>query len=150
MLIAPSREARVAVAGLSVGLFLAACAAPALELIGREHTFLSGGAALFQGPLALLIGQLAWCANPLWAVAVVLLLVRRLNGAASFAIAALVVANQTWTLFGTEIPGDEGGVTKYYLKSLQPGFYLWLLSFAALAVGALVLKKRVMRDQIAA
>ena len=44
------------------------------------------------------------------------------------------VAQHTWKVIGTQIWGDEGGVTKYLVLSLSLGFYLWTLSFLLLAL----------------
>ncbi|MFY9823450.1 MAG: hypothetical protein WAM82_18865 [Thermoanaerobaculia bacterium] len=116
--------------------FLAACACPALEFNGKEHSVMLGAQALFQGPLAFLVGQFAWLANPLELLAVVLVLRRRFWGATAVSFLGFAVANHAWALLGREIPGDEGGVTKLYLSSFHLGFFLWLLSFLLLAAGA--------------
>jgi hypothetical protein len=135
--IAPLRT-RLLVIAPSVLCFVAACATPALVLDGKEHTVMFGAQALLEGPLAVLIGQLSWLANPLWLLATLLVLLSRFKGATAVSLAAFAVANHAWALFGREIPGDEGGVTKLYLTSIHLGFYLWLLSFLILATGAAI------------
>ena len=140
-------KTRLLVIAPSVACFVAACATPALVLDGKEHTVMFGAQALLEGPLAVLIGQLSWLANPLWLLAVLLVLLSRFKGAAILSVLAFAVGNHAWALFGREIPGDEGGVTKLYLTSLHPGFYLWLLSFLILAVGALIARSRTAQEQ---
>jgi len=119
-----------------------ACATPALELVGEEHWSMCGGEALLAGPLALFIGQFSWIANLFLGSAMVLALFGRMRAAAVISLAGLALANHAWTLFGQEIPGDEGLVTKYALKSMQIGFYLWLASFLILATAALATQRR--------
>jgi hypothetical protein len=116
--------------------FLAACACPALEFNGNEHSVMFGAQALLQGPLAFFAGQFAWLANPLGLLAVFLVLRRRFWGATAVSFLGFAAANHAWALLGHEIPGDEGGVTKLYLSSFHLGFFLWLLSFLLLAAGA--------------
>jgi hypothetical protein len=129
-------KTRLQVVGASALCFAAACATPALELTGQEHQTIFGAEALFYGLLAMLIGQFAGLANPLWLTALLLMSRGRPRSAAMLSLAAFLVGNHVWALFGQEIPGDEGNVTKLYLQSLDIGFYLWLLSFLILAVGS--------------
>ncbi|HEV7508478.1 MAG TPA: hypothetical protein VGS07_26595 [Thermoanaerobaculia bacterium] len=131
----------------SVGCFVVACATPALVLDGKEHTVMFGAQALIEGPLAVFIGQLSWFANPLWLLAALLVLLSRFKGAATVSLLAFAVANHAWALFGREIPGDEGNVTKLYLTSFHIGFYLWLLSFLILAAGAAVARFKTAQNQ---
>jgi hypothetical protein len=138
---APFR-ARAQLAGAAFSLFVIACATPALEVTGKEHTSWWGAQLLWMGVFGPFIGQFAWFANVFLAVALVLVLVGALRGAATTALLGLIVANHVWWLFGVDIPGDEGGVTHYRLQALQVGAWLWLLSFALLVVGALVLRRR--------
>jgi hypothetical protein len=137
-----SLKARWLLVGASVSLFLVACATPALELVGNAHTYTFGAEALIEGPLAGFLGQFAWFANLLLLPALLLALTGRLRACAVCAFVGLAIANQTWTLVGSQIPGDEGGVTHYTVKSLQIGFYLWLASFAVLGVGGLLFRSR--------
>lgn len=142
-----SRATRLKILAPSVVCFLAACAMPALELTGKEHTTVSGAAALLQGPLLLMIGQLSWLANGLWALALLLVLLSRPRGALIASAGAFLVANHAWALFGQQIPGDEGDVTHYQLKAFHAGFYLWLASFLILAAStALIVLLRPSRD----
>jgi hypothetical protein len=135
-------KARFTALAPSIICYAAACSTPALELSGKEHTYLFGVLALFYGPLVVLIGQFAWFANPVWLIALLLVLAGRLRAGIVASLLAFVVATHAWALFGREIPGDEGGVTKYYLKSMQIGFYLWLLTFILLAAGAALAQRR--------
>lgn len=133
---------RLKVIGPSVGCFVVACATPALILDGKAHLVIFGAQAWVQGPLAVFIGQFAWLANLIWLLAVLLVMLSRFKGAAIVSVIGFAVANHVWALFGQDIPGDEGGVTRLYLSSFHVGFYLWLLSFLILAVRAFLARNQ--------
>ena len=71
-------------------------------------------------------------------LALILLVCRAYRAALCVALAAVLVGQHTWAVVGTTISGDEGGVTKYLVTSLGPGFYLWCGSFVLIAVAALI------------
>jgi cytochrome c-type biogenesis protein CcmH/NrfF len=131
----------------SLVCYAAACVTPALELIGKEHTHIFGGVAFLYGPLVVLTGQFSWFANLLWLTAILLVLFGRFTGGLVLSVLALAVAAHAWALFGIEIPGDEASATTYSLKSLEIGFYLWLLSFVLLAIGSFMLRRKAMQKQ---
>jgi hypothetical protein len=116
---------------------------PALYLTGQantsgQQTSMIGLMAFIDGLFALFELQFAWLANPLAGLALILLLVRAHLVSVVLSLAALLVAQHTWVVVGTTISGDEGGVTKYLVTSLGPGFYLWSGSFLVLAVTAVI------------
>jgi hypothetical protein len=128
---------------IAVACYVTSFFLPALYLTGKDHTAgqqtnMLGIMAFINGLFALFELQCAWLANPLAGLALMLLLVRAHVVSLVLSLAALVVAQHTWVLVGTTIIGDEGGVTKYLVNSLGPGFYLWCGSFLLLAVASLV------------
>ncbi len=122
----------------SVACWWAACFLPALHLEGRANTLGekitgSGGAAFFSAFFGMFAGQYAWLANPLGIVSLSLSRRGRYGLALFVSVLGILVAQQTWMVVGTEIDGDEGGVTKYLVTSLGLGFHLWVLSLAIIA-----------------
>jgi len=138
----PPTLRRLVLPVLAVVCFVASLFLPALYLKGMANTnglptYMSGVGAFFDGFFGLFDRQFAWLANPLAWLALALVLARRRVGGLVLSLAALVVAQHTWVLIGTQIWGDEGGVTKYLVTSLGPGFYLWCFSFLLLALAAI-------------
>jgi len=132
---------------LAIVCYITAFFLPALYLTGQanttgEHTDMVGLAAFFDGFFGLFDRQYAWLANPLAALALILLFCRLRWLSLVFSVAALLFAQHTWVLPGTQIWGDEGGVTKYLVTSLGIGYYLWCFSFLLLAVASLVARFR--------
>ena len=128
---------------IAVVCYAAAFFLPALYLTGKEHTDgrqtdMVGLMAFINGLFALFNLQLAWLANPLAALALVLIFCRKHLLAMCAALAAVLVAQHTWAVVGTTISGDEGGVTKYLVTGLGPGFFLWCGSFLLLGIAALI------------
>jgi hypothetical protein len=131
----------------ALACYIAAFVLPALYLTGQANTdgrqtSMVGVMAFINGFFALFNLQLAWLANPLAALALILLVCRVHLLSLAFSLAAVLVAQHTWVVVGSIISGDEGGVTKYLVTSLGPGFYLWSFSFLLLAVVALVGRSR--------
>jgi hypothetical protein len=68
-----------------------------------------------------------------------LLLALRLRlPAIACAVLAVLFSLNTFLLFGTEVPGDEGGVNKLYLQTLREGAWLWFGSLGVMLAGAFV------------
>jgi hypothetical protein len=137
-----SKRARIILIAASVACWIAACCLPALNLVGKantlgESTTMSGVAAFFSAFFAMFDRQYAWMANPLAILAACLVAARKVWPARVAAVLAILVAQHTWKLVGTEIIGDEGGVKKYLVTSLGPGFYLWVLSFVLIAIATI-------------
>jgi len=128
---------------LSCGLYVCACAAPAVYSLQAS---LGGGPDYYQtymGWTCLLFGWLdfgevgtpgvlAWLANPLALVGAVLLLFRRSTGAAAFG--ALSVALGMLYLF---FPGGHPNHPDVPLV----GAWLWLCSFVVLTIAAMIRRR---------
>jgi len=152
-----SRRNRIAIIVISAACWLVACCLPALNLLGLANTqggpsTMVGIVAFIQAFFAILTGQFAWLANPLWFAALVLIRLGRNFDALIASVMAIALAQQTWVVVGTEIYGDEGGVRKYLVTSLGLGFYLWVLSFVIVAgasiAGGLSRKKGANRSDL--
>lgn len=126
---------RLVVIGMSLALFVGACCAPAL-LIGGSEQPMPGGGLLFIGWMGIVAGQFAWFANPIYALALLLIAFRKWVPATLTAAIALLVALDTLMMFVQEVPTDEAGVNSGRMSSLQIGFFLWIASIAAVVLGA--------------
>ena len=112
-------------------LFLAACAAPAIEVDEGGHACTAVRLGTLPGWATLLLGwppplTLPWIANPLLLVGCILLLWGRNRLAAYFGTAAALAGLTTW-LFASG------------WKAILSGYYLWQGSLAAFALGALAI-----------
>lgn len=102
----------------SVALYALACAVPALWVNHDERAF--GWEALVFGWAVLQFGNVAWLANPIAAIALVLHGMGERRAAAIAAALAAALALTTWRAFR---PAD-----------LLPGYYLWQASLLVLAL----------------
>ena len=62
--------------------------------------------------------------------------------AALAGLVALAIACSTFWIVGRELPGDEGNVTRTTVIRLLPGFYVWMVSLAALPLAAFFKRPR--------
>jgi len=138
-----SRDYWIAI-GASALCFAIACALPALKFQntnGSAHIWY-GGTVFLVGWMAALVGQLAWFANLLLFGSWISLIFRSRFGAVVFSLVALLIASQTYTLFGDPLPADEGGVNKMALTHILPGFYFWLSSIIISVMGGVLCRSR--------
>lgn len=129
--IAGSVLAMVVATGLPVGHFRDAGGSP---VTWNGPTFLACG---WVGPL---VGTMlcGWYANPALLLGWLLLAFRRPRAAAITLGVAVVLALTSVSLFGAEVPQNEGGVNNLQLQRFGPGFYVWLLAILLPFVAALV------------
>jgi hypothetical protein len=133
------------VLGLTAGVFVVACALPALvvQREGDPPETWPGYQLLWMGPMAPLIGQFGWFAHAPAAVGAFALLVRWFRAAAALAALAILIGLQSLMLFQQPFPANEGGVgPDFVTQAFGAGFYVWLTSFAVLLVGSLVLRAK--------
>jgi hypothetical protein len=123
---------------ISLVLFVIACALPALEFKNshKPNDVMLGLRALAVGWSGIFAAIVAWYANPIWLVSVVLTCFRRPMLATVFGIIAVALALTTISIVGRELPGDEGNVTKTTVIRLLPGFYVWIASIAIVPLTA--------------
>lgn len=148
------RGGRGAEIGVALGclvLFGVACAAPALEFLDTNASSLNvmqGFQILLMGWMGVFVGQLAWFANPLFALGLLLLSLRRRTAALVSGAVAVLVACDTFVLFSQQLPANEGDVGKLILQHLKAGFYLWAAALVLLPLGALILRQRTESPQV--
>ncbi|MFO0983624.1 MAG: hypothetical protein U1E76_18165 [Planctomycetota bacterium] len=123
----------------SLVLFVIACSLPVLELKQSNGTrdVMLGLRALAVGWSGVFAGVLAWYANPVWLIGVIMGGLRKPIAVAVSGIVALAIASTTFSLIGRELPADEGNVTKMTVIRILPGCYVWLASIAVLPLAAL-------------
>jgi hypothetical protein len=95
---------------------------------------------LLQGWLGVFQGIVAWYANCLFLFGLLYLYLRMYKLATYFSLFALALGLQS--LFFSVKYLDESGVNTATVDHLGPGFYLWMLSFALLAIGSAALYRR--------
>jgi len=152
-----TRRYRIAL-WLFLGLYLGACALPATEwwdtpegyrtddpLKGGHYVTAPGWECLALGWMFLpyvvqvgSFGMLAWLANPLALISLTLLLFLRTTGAAVFGAASVVLG----VLYLIDPPGKSG-----YPDLPQVGAWLWVGSFLALTLAALIRRKRLQAEK---
>lgn len=145
--LAVSRQNRVFI-GISVVLYLIACATPCLEVSQKSDPVWLGLQILVMGWLGILVGQFAWLANPLWLAGLLFFAFRKWMAALILSGLALVFALNTFTMFVTELPADEGGMNTFHLVRLRIGFYLWLASLAVPFARAFVMRMQSRQQRI--
>lgn len=118
-------------------LFCIACALPAVEFRRNEsgREIWSGLQIVIMGWLELLLGHIAWLANPLLAVAAVCLIFQKRLATVIFALLALLLSLETFTLFSGSLPGDEADVNRLYLHQLREGAFFWWGSLIVMLIG---------------
>lgn len=120
--------------GISLFLFVMACATPCLEMSQKSDPVWYGLRIMLLGWMGPLAGQFAWFANPLWLIGAVAFAFRKWNVALISLGLALLFALNTVLLFVIPLPADESKVNTTSLVRLRVGFYLWLASMAVLFV----------------
>jgi hypothetical protein len=105
---------RLGIAGLAVLLYVAACAAPALQFdqienAARGPNIMRGYEAALLGWQALFVGNFGWIANLPFVVGLVFLLNGSWRPAAVCSGIALLLALDSVLLLGDRIIADEGG-----------------------------------------
>lgn len=117
---------------LSLVLYGLSLAVPAFEFVqpynrGLENWY--GWKVLLMGWLGVFFYQFGWLANPLYIVNLGLLAKRLWRPTTILGIVTLAVGLNTLFLFNQKVPYDGSGATAQ-LKSLQIGFYFWIVSLS--------------------
>jgi hypothetical protein len=130
-------------AGVSLLLFAAAVSTPALVFRGTNGgQTMFGWEVLLLGALGMLIGQFAWCANPILLVGLITVVFRQRRLSRVIVAIALFVSANTALLLVQAVPADEGGVNSLYLQYFHVGTWLWFASIAAMGVAAMLIPKK--------
>jgi hypothetical protein len=138
---------RLIVAVVIVLIYGAACCLPALVFSryypGNSSSptadTWSGATVLGLGWLSLFFGCVAWLANTLVLLDLLFLIIGWRWATMISSGLTVLLSLDTFRLFFVEFPGDEGGVSRSSLQTLQPGAWLWLASIGAAFVAGLVL-----------
>jgi hypothetical protein len=133
----------------SLFLFVASCALPCLEIDQEGRVVWYGYRVLLMGWMTLLVGQMAWLANPLWLAGMFFFLFQRWTLSLGCALIGLSLAATSllffgWGEVGIPVQVDEGIVAA---KRLRVGAYVWLSSLLVLFMGAAHLRRRVHHGQ---
>jgi hypothetical protein len=89
--------------------------------------------------MSLFFGCVAWLANILFLLALLFFLMGWRWPTVISSGLTLLLSLDTFRLFLMELPGDEGGVARASLQTLQPGAWLWLTSIGVTFVSAWIL-----------
>jgi len=138
---------RLVVIGVILAVYLVACCCPALKF---DHYYPGNSApqssdtwfgwtALFLGWLGILVGSIAWLANFLLGITVVLLLCGLRWATLISSAATVLLSLDFFPIFSANIPADEGGVGRAVLRPPEIGVWLWFASIAVAFIGAWVL-----------
>jgi hypothetical protein len=132
---------------ISLLIYALACALPVLDFSKSDWSDSSEGpvvgyVALVSGWLLIAIGQFAWLANFLWLISWILLLFRCWIASLVMTILTTLLALQTYSLFAQKVPGNEAATYYLTLQEVKIGFYVWLASFLAVGISALLLRSR--------
>jgi hypothetical protein len=114
-------------------LFVVSLFFPAL--LFQENDPVTGANLLVWGWWGLILGNPAWCANPLFLIALVVFSFKKYVFALIAGGIALVLG--ACSFFASEYYFNEGSSTP--ISGLGLAFYIWMLSFGIFIVGSLVL-----------
>ena len=125
--------ASLGVIGVSLFLYIIACATPAMVL---EKETWRGYEVLWMGWMGFFLGQFAWFANLFWFLGLLLAFFRRWILTFILSGLALLISLDAFSFVGTRIPLDEANVNTTLFLRYDIGFYFWLASLAAVVLGA--------------
>lgn len=134
------RRLRPGVAIASLLVFMTSMFLPAIHAGG---IVIQGSQLLWMGWMGMLYsGIVAWLANPLYVLALLLMILRKDRGAFWLGLAAFLIGLDslrldTWRVDEKPVPIDHLGTS----------FYLWEASFLILAIGAFVAWRRSSNDR---
>ncbi len=127
----------------SLFLYAVACALPCLEYetFAGEREIWFGYSILLQGWMAILVGQVAWLANPVWLLAMLFFVFRRWSLAITASLGGLLLAGSALLLFRQNVVLNiEGGIIPQQRPLI--GVAVWLLSQVVLFSGAVLMRHR--------
>ena len=123
---------------ISILLYLIACCCPALELqtmtgqplttVGRVSMY--GFQILLKGFLGIFWGIIAWFANPLWVLALLLVFFKRVKAALVVSLVSLAIAFTSFLAIGKDLATWKSDVYHQVIGDLLPGCFLWMASLA--------------------
>jgi hypothetical protein len=124
---------------ISLLLYVIACCSPALELTTTTtqaqlapvaHETMWGYQVLRSGYMGLSFGIIAWLANPLWAVALVLVAFKWVKVALAVSLASLVISLTTFLAIGKDLAVWKSDIYHQHVSAMLFGSFLWMASLA--------------------
>lgn len=144
----PYVKQRLYTAMAASGLFIFACAMPAMHVLtvsshyrGAERDIM-GFELLLSGWLGVFGMNVGWYANPLLALALFLLVLGADRGALVAGAIAAVVGVSSLVWFVHPMPADEAGVNYSELMYPSIGFVCWMLSLVIVPLVTFALSSR--------
>jgi hypothetical protein len=131
---------------ISLWLILVACCLPALELTTTSgpqqtpvaHNTMWGFQILLRGYFGIFNGIIAWFANPLWALALLLVSFKRLKATLAVSLASLVIALTTFLIIGKDLAVWESDLYRQHPSAFLPGTFPWIASLASVPLACLL------------
>ena len=117
----------------SIILFIVSLLLPAL--LFQEVDPVTGDNLLVWGWWGLILGNPAWCANPLFLIALVVFSFKKYVFALIAGVVAFILG--ACSFFASEYYFNEGSSTP--IAGLGLAFYVWMLSFGVFIAGSLLL-----------
>jgi hypothetical protein len=124
---------------ISLLLYVIACCSPALEVTittTREHLTpvthetMWGVQLLMRGFMGIFFGIIAWFANPLWVVALLLISSKCVKAALAVSLAAFGISCTSFLAIGKDLAVWESDMYHQHPSALLPGCFLWIASLA--------------------
>lgn len=100
-----------------------------------------GWTCAFAGVFGFFVGHFEILANPLYFMAIVLMLQGRWMAASAASACAIALGLQTLMIFTWPVPLDEGG-SPHYLSAVHGGYFFWLGSMAVVFCFSLLCASR--------
>jgi len=80
--------------------------------------------------MGIFFGIIAWFANPLWVVALLLVSFKWVKAALAVSLASLAIAFTTFLAMGKDLAVWESDIYHQHPSALLPGCFLWMASLA--------------------
>jgi hypothetical protein len=138
---------RSIVTGVIVLIYLVACCCPALTFDNyyagnsapQSTDTWFGWTALLLGWLGIVVGSVAWLANFVLGLTLILLMCGLRWATLISSAVTVLLSMDFFPIFSANIPADEGGVGRAVLRPAGIGVWLWFASIAASFAGAWIL-----------
>ena len=95
---------------------------------GRVRIY--GFQILLRGFPGIFWGIVAWFANPLWVIALLLLFLKRVKAALAVSLVSLAIAFTSFLAIGKDLGVWKSDVYHQVIEGFLPGCFLWMASLA--------------------
>lgn len=122
---------------ISLLVYVLACCCPALEMATtttREpltpvtYQTMWGFQLLMMGYMGIAYGIISWFANPLWGVALLLVLLKWMKAALAVSLASVVISLTSFWVIGKDLYVWESDIYHQHVSAALPGCFLWMAS----------------------